>query len=911
MTNPDFPQHPEIGAFEERIATLATELDLAIKWDRSSALLAIYNSEYVRAEAETAVENFLIEQGQKVIHIQMDNIVDLDIVSFLQQHPTPTNCVFFVNQIKKPISEKTNIFIRIGNHKDILINKKIRIIFWLTQNLATQMLSVAPDFWEFRQHSIEFIDSPRPEVILQNAIESVWQGIGEYSDQIEDTEEKICMRENFLDKLPQDTEATSTRANLLLTLGILHWRKGNYEKANECLNNSIKEAVKLEDSWFEAECFNALALVYFSQGKNDKAIEAYKQAIAIAPGQIFVWNNLGNLCMKIMRNDEAMLAFQKALQHNEKDPVAWNGLGNVYYTIGYIDDAISAYRKAIEFAPTLAQPWSGLGDAYVSVGRDLDAIAAFQKAIEINKQFITPWLRLADIYCRQGRNKDAIKTFRRALNVEPNNPLIWNDLGLTLIKINAFEDAIRAFNEASKLDRSFGWAYCNLALCYANQKKYAEAIELCRKSLFVFTEDIDKVIACDRMASYYRAINDYENAVEAYQLADRLKGHVVSNPHKSNREALISFSQPQTEFSTEIPYISPSQKPIDFDKSNATIKIKQGYQSEPDWAIQSPSWNPGTSTISTDSEYLICNKKPLEFSIEKEATPEQTTEVPPMSTELSFFSHPIGNRNATLELFESSFNIGEMTETKNPVVWNEKGNIHFQNHAYDEAIIAYNKAIELDRSFGWPYSNLALTYLSLGKYAEAILLYQKSICLLKTNEEKACSWNNLGNIYRHQGNYEEALNAYQNADEIDPQNAGGRDKVDIAYSEPNSQNAQVWLELGNLFFKTRSYAEAVNAYTKAVKIDPTSGWAHSNLAMSLVFQGKYKDAAPVYLKSITLFNNDNEKAITWNRLGNVYRKMNDYDNAKKAYQNAIKLSNEKTSVLTRTRFSLLGNCYSN
>ena len=245
------------------------------------------------------------------------------------------------------------------------------------------------------------------------------------------------------------------------------------------------------------------------------------------------------------------------------------------------------------------------------------------------------------------------------------------------------------------------------------------------------------------------------------------------------------------------------------------------------------------------------------------------------------------------------------------MVWNENANIHFQKHAYDEAIIAYNKAIELDRSFGWPYSNLALTYLSLGKYAEAILLYQKSICLLKTNEEKAYSWHNLGNIYRHQSNYEEALNAYQNADEIDPQNAGGRDKVDIAYSEPNSQNAQVWLELGNLFFKTRSYAEAVIAYTKAVKIDPTSGWAHSNLAMSLVFQGKYKDAAPVYLKSITLFNNDKEKAITWNRLGNVYRKMNDYDNAKKAYQNAIKLSNEKTSVLTRTRFSLLGNCYSN
>ena len=283
----------------------------------------------------------------------------------------------------------------------------------------------------------------------------------------------------------------------------------------------------------------------------------------------------------------------------------------------------------------------------------------------------------------------------------------------------------------------------------------------------------------------------------------------------------------------------------------------------------------------------------------------------------AFFSHPIFKHNIPTEIppkqvptiaFE---NEDEMTETRNPAVWNEKGNIHYRKGEFNNAISAYNKSIELDRAFGWPYSNLAMTYLTLGKFSEAILLYQKSICLLNSNEEKAASWNSLGNIYRHLNNYEKALEAYQYADEVDPLNAGRRDKADLSYSESNTQNAQVWIELGNLFFKTASYSEAISAYTKAVSIDPTSGWAHSNLAMSLVFQGKYGDAVPVYLKSIELFNNGKDKAVSWNRLGNVYRRMNDYDNAKKAYQNAIKLSDEKTSLLTRTRFSLLGNCYSN
>ncbi len=391
MKNPGMIQLPEKDAFDERIELLANELELAIKWDRPVALLAVYNSEYVRADAENALENFLIQQGQKIIHIKMDDTTNSSLISLLQNFPVDASDVVFVKGISQHFTGQTNIFIKLGNHQDILNDKKIRIVFWLTQNAITEMMRSAPDFWEYRQRIVEFTDSPKADQLLETAIESVWHGIGEYADQFEETEEKVNMRESLLSGLPKNDESTSTRATLLLTLGILNWRKGDYKKANESLQQAIKAADKLEDNFFEAECFNAIALVYFSQGKNDEAIAAYKQAIAIAPEQIFVWNSLGNLCMKINRNDEAMLAFQKALKHNEKDPVAWTGLGAVYYKIGYLDESIAAYRIAIEYAPTLAHPHNGLGDAYACVGRNLEAIDAYKKAIELNRSFVTPW----------------------------------------------------------------------------------------------------------------------------------------------------------------------------------------------------------------------------------------------------------------------------------------------------------------------------------------------------------------------------------------------------------------------------------------------------------------------------------------------------------------------------------------
>ncbi|MCC7119738.1 MAG: tetratricopeptide repeat protein [Anaerolineales bacterium] len=874
MSRSGFLQPEPANPFDERVEIALAELDLALQWNRACVLLAAYNSEYVRADAETALENALIERGQKITRLELAERPGLNFAAYLQGVPAPEKQIFFIGGLT---SESKALFSALSNHKDILLNRNLRLMFWVTPKLLAELMSAAPDFWELRQRVVEFVDLPNPERILQSAVESAWLGTGEYTDEFTDTEEKIHLREAFLTELPENAESTSTRAKLMLTLGILNWRKGDLEKARDLLQNAIKAAIRLEDNWFEAECYNALALVKFSQGKNDEAISAYKQAIEIAPEQIFVWNNLGNLCMKIQRNDEAMLAFQKALQHNSKDPIAWNGLGTVYFRIGYLDDAINAFRKALELAPTLAQAWLGLGEAYATVGRDIDAVASYQRALDLNKRFPAAWLKLAEIYSRQGRSKDAIKTYQRALTVDPKNHQLWNELGLTLLRSGAPAEAAETFSKALELNRSFAWGYSNLAQALANLGQYYEAISASQKSLELFNDDGDKAIALDRLANFYRAINDYDHALQAFQAADQINKRASAAPiADSVRGAEVQVEEPAIPQAVATP---------------APVASAQPKPSMPAWMYQ-------TETVSTTySEALFW----------KETQDQATKEEPPMKTKEELHApHGSSAIDFPIDLFEKE---NEITETQDPEVWNKKGNIHFENGDYDKAIGAYNKAIELDRAFGWPYSNLALTYQTMGKFAEAILLYQKSASLLKDKTEQAASWNSLGNIYRHLNDYENAANAYQQADELDPQNSGKHERSDLASASSNSQNAQVWLELGNLFFKSASYDEAVDAYTHAVALDTTSGWAHSNLAMSLVFQGRYQDAVPVYLNSIELFSDDKDKATTWNRLGNVYRKLNDQSAALKAYQTAVILANEKTNLLTRTRFTLLGNCY--
>src|SRR5512141_3009139 len=95
-------------------------------------------------------------------------------------------------------------------------------------------------------------------------------------------------------------------------------------------------------------------------------------------------------------------------------------------------------------------------------------------------------------------------------------------------------------------------------------------------------------------------------------------------------------------------------------------------------------------------------------------------------------------------------------------IWNELGNIYYNAGAFDEAIRAYHRAIELDRGCGQSFINSADIYIRKEFFAEAILMYQKGIELLKSPLDKAALWNRLGEVYLRQERYEEAWEACQN-----------------------------------------------------------------------------------------------------------------------------------------------------
>ena len=162
----------------------------------------------------------------------------------------------------------------------------------------------------------------------------------------------------------------------------------------------------------------------------------------------------------------------------------------------------------------------------------------------------------------------------------------------------------------------------------------------------------------------------------------------------------------------------------------------------------------------------------------------------------------------------------------------------------------------------------------LGNIFDAVMNYQKKN--VEFNNRFINPWIRLGNVFERQDQANDAVQAYKRATEIDP------------------NTVQNWVELGDAQFKKGEYDQAIEAYSQAVTLDPEAGWPLGNLALSLVNQGRVEEAIPLYMKSIDLLTEVEDKAICWNRLGNAYRKLNDYENAFFAFQKADQLDGDNT-----------------
>ena len=174
------------------------------------------------------------------------------------------------------------------------------------------------------------------------------------------------------------------------------------------------------------------------------------------------------------------------------------------------------------------------------------------------------------------------------------------------------------------------------------------------------------------------------------------------------------------------------------------------------------------------------------------------------------------------------------TIAKNPVSWlahNNLGYVLRQKGQVDEAMVQYQKALEIDPGYANAHYNFGNALFQKGRLDEAMEHYQKA---LEIQPQYAEAHNNLGNVLRQKGRVDEAIIQYQKALKIEP---------DFVMAHYN---------LGMVLAQKGLADEAITQYQEALAIQPEDADGQINLGIALFKNGRVDEAIARFQKALEI-----------------------------------------------------------
>ena len=239
----------------------------------------------------------------------------------------------------------------------------------------------------------------------------------------------------------------------------------------------------------------------------------------------------------------------------------------------------------------------------------------------------------------------------------------------------------------------------------------------------------------------------------------------------------------------------------------------------------------------------------------------------------------------------------------------------------------YAKADELAQGVDYDkekYAKLLFDYAQfLHKYAfynESVDVYRRQIDLSvklygSEHSDTAASYNEIGLVYKKQGDYSQALKYYFKAMAI----------CEKVLGEEHPCTATLYNNIGEVNYVQGDYPHALKYHFKALKIreivlgneHPDTATSYNNISSVYESKGDYPQALKYHFKALAinekvLGNEHPATATSYNNIGGVYQAKGDYTHASEYYFKALSICEKifgKEHPLTATLYDNIGALY--
>jgi tetratricopeptide (TPR) repeat protein len=196
-----------------------------------------------------------------------------------------------------------------------------------------------------------------------------------------------------------------------------------------------------------AGIWNSYANLLSKLGETAAAIAAWQRAVAVAPGLMEAWLNLGNAAIDADRALAAE-AFARALALAPRDARVLAGRGRLAQADARLGDAIADYEAALALNPADRITRHNLGTALRSAGQPEAAIAALEQAMAQGLTAPETATVRAHVLAEVGRFDEAVAQYRTVIAQAPAHLDAQQTLAMLLPQIGRGEEALDGFARA-------------------------------------------------------------------------------------------------------------------------------------------------------------------------------------------------------------------------------------------------------------------------------------------------------------------------------------------------------------------------------------------------------------------------------------------------------------------------------
>ncbi len=255
--------------------------------------------------------------------------------------------------------------------------------------------------------------------------------------------------------------------------------QANYDPAREIDDIIVANLDSRVSAWY------GLGLIAEINGRPERAIDWYQNAVTIAPDYLELSGRLGCLLAATDHVTDAEPHLKRQLEGRTPTLEAARCLGEIYRQDGRVRASLDIFTDAAERWPrelpvhlraveltaqlnldlrsvTSAARAAGVPESHI---RDAEARGCLagnrpERAIELLHNLVTSeptsarWNDLGMAQCGMGDSAAAVESFRQATTLPPDLPVAWRNLGATLASTRDYEGAIAAFDRYCRTEPS-------------------------------------------------------------------------------------------------------------------------------------------------------------------------------------------------------------------------------------------------------------------------------------------------------------------------------------------------------------------------------------------------------------------------------------------------------------------------